>query len=434
MTNTRLKISIPIKDINTIKRRMLQWAYQRNILLFFDSNNYTHTAGRYECLLAVDAHSQIAGDKATLSDLKTMYCSQNDWLFGHINYDFKNNLAHLSSAHSQHLAFPEIHFFCPQTVCYILRGSAQLIIETLSTQSPFAIWQEIDAQIIEEKVSSADDIRFQKQINKEEYLGIIKKLQQHIKDGDCYEINFCNEAFKHDATINPLATFTALNKRSPNPFAAFYKLNDQYLMCASPERYLYKSGNTILAQPIKGTAPKLAIPLEDEMQKTSLSHSIKDRAENVMIVDLMRNDLARFCKVDSVKVTELFGLYSFPQVHQLISSITGELAADKDLFDALRMSFPMGSMTGAPKYIVMQLIEQYEQARRGLFSGAVGYISPDGDFDFNVVIRSLFYNQKTKYLNYQTGGAITADSIPEQEWEETCVKALAMEQIFKNYE
>jgi para-aminobenzoate synthetase component 1 len=149
-----------------------------------------------------------------------------------------------------------------------------------------------------------------------------------------------------------------------------------------------------------------------------------------MIVDLVRNDLARCCELGSVTVDELFGIYSFPQVHQMISTVSGRLRDDMSFADALKYSFPMGSMTGAPKVKVMELIETYEAARRELFSGTLGYITPGGDFDFNVVIRSLFYNENSKRLSYQTGGAITYDSTAEQEWEEMRLKAWALERIF----
>jgi para-aminobenzoate synthetase component 1 len=202
------------------------------------------------------------------------------------------------------------------------------------------------------------------------------------------------------------------------------------MMCASPERYLHKHGNTILSQPIKGTARRGTDTGSDNEIKTALQSSIKDRAENVMIVDLVRNDIARSCKTGSVKVEELFGIYTFPQVHQMISTITGQLKEEEPFTNAIRYSFPMGSMTGAPKVKVMELVEKYEHSRRELFSGTVGYISPEGNFDFNVIIRSLFYNAATRYLSYQTGGAITYDSTPEQEWEEMRLKAWALEKIF----
>jgi len=224
--------------------------------------------------------------------------------------------------------------------------------------------------------------------------------------------------------------FNALNALSPAPFAAYYRLDDKYMICASPERYLRKRGGNLLSQPIKGTARRDTDLVKDEQIKAELRNDIKERAENVMITDLVRNDLARCCEPGSINVDELFGVYTFPQVHQLISTVSGTMRLGVPFTDAIRYSFPMGSMTGAPKYKVMQLIDKYECSRRELFSGTVGYICPDGDFDFNVIIRSLFYNQSTKYLCYQTGGAITYDSLPEKEWDEMRLKAWALERIF----
>jgi len=429
----RIKDSFPfpIHELENIKRRMLYWANQHNILLFLDSNNYTNAIGTYECLMAVGAHDIVTNDDGTFTALKNHQMRQKDWLFGHIAYDFKNKLEQLQSNHPKKFQFAELSFFCPQIVCYIPRDSNILYIES-NTLNPIDIWQKIQKQNTEIEDTHHNEIEFTKRSDKDDYIQIIQQLKKHLKDGDCYEINFCNEAYCHHAMINPLNCFEQLNTHSKAPFAAFYKQDEQYLMCASPERYLRKEGNTIIAQPIKGTAARKDNFEEDEQQKQALYHSIKERAEHIMIVDLMRNDLARFCATNSVKVDELLGIYSFPQVHQMISTISGQLHDDFDLFDALQYSFPMGSMTGAPKIMVMQLIEQYEKSRRELFSGCVGYISPDGDFDFNVVIRSLFYNATSQYLSYQTGGAITSDSIAEQEWEETCLKAKALENIFKH--
>lgn len=431
MNRIKESFPFPIQELENIKRRMLYWANQHNILLFLDSNNYTNAIGSYECLMAVGAHDMINNDDGAFTALKKHQMQQKDWLFGHIAYDFKNKLEQLQSNHSKKFHFAELSFFCPQIVCYIPRGSNKICIESI-TLNPFDIWQEIQNQKIEIQDTHLNEIEFIKRSDKDDYIQIIEQLKKHLKDGDCYEINFCNEAYCHDAIINPLICFEQLNTHSKAPFAAYYKLDEQYLMCASPERYLRKEGNKIIAQPIKGTAARKDNIDEDEQQKQALFHSIKERAEHIMIVDLMRNDLARFCEIDSVNVDELLGIYSFPQVHQMISTISGQLHADFDLLDAVQYSFPMGSMTGAPKIMVMQLIEQYEKSRRELFSGCVGYISPDGDFDFNVVIRSLFYNATSQYLSYQTGGAITSDSIAEQEWEETCLKAKALENIFKH--
>jgi para-aminobenzoate synthetase component 1 len=227
-----------------------------------------------------------------------------------------------------------------------------------------------------------------------------------------------------------LAVFNSLNAVSPAPFAAYYRHGHCAMMCASPERYIRKGGDVVTSQPIKGTARRDSDTHQDEQIKKELFTNIKERAENIMIVDLVRNDLARSCERGSVKVDELFGIYTFPQVHQMISTVSGKLKKEMLLTDTIRYSFPMGSMTGAPKIKVMELIEEYEQSRRELFSGTVGYITPEGDFDFNVIIRSLFYNDVTGYLSYTTGGAITYDSVPELEWEEMRLKARALERIF----
>lgn len=428
MKRNRATYLLADKAYTDIKRRMLNWANQFSILLFLDSNSYDDSYGRYECLLATgDEHS----DKiSSLDELGTAHTDTNDWWFGHICYDYKNELEpKLASAHAEVMGFPQFRFFRPQTVCYISRGQKELTIETIGVE-PDSIYEAILSTPLVTDVPNIPSISFQKRINKEEYLQCIDTLRRHIADGDCYEINFCNEGFSSGVAIEPLTVFHALNRLSPAPFAAYYKSDSAYLMCSSPERYLHKTGNTILSQPIKGTIKRGGNEAEDKLKKDQLYNSEKDRAENVMIVDLVRNDLARSCETGSVKVDELFGIYTYPQVHQMTSTISGKLKNDTGFADAIKYSFPMGSMTGAPKVKVMQLIEQYEHSRRELFSGTVGYISPEGDFDFNVVIRSLFYNSRIQYLSYQTGGAITYDSDPLQEWEEMRLKAWAMERIF----
>jgi len=275
-------------------------------------------------------------------------------------------------------------------------------------------------------------ISIENRIDKEEYIAIIKQLQQHILRGDCYEINFCQEFFAKRVLIDPVSIYNKLSVISPNPFSALYRLHDKWLLCASPERFLKKERQKILAQPIKGTSKRIQQDdVEDEQSKTDLFNSHKDRSENVMIVDLMRNDLSKICKEGTVKVDELYGIYSFPQVHQMISTISGELKNDISFTEIISATFPMGSMTGAPKKRVMELIEQYEKTKRGIFSGAVGYISPDSDFDFNVVIRSIMYNSTSQYLSFQTGSAITFYSDPEKEWEECLLKAEAMKKILQ---
>ena len=278
-----------------------------------------------------------------------------------------------------------------------------------------------------------NSIPIKNKIQKEEYLAVIRQLKQHILRGDCYEINFCQEFFSDSVVIDPLTAYKKLNEFSPNPFSALYKLEDKWLLCASPERFLKKEGPKILSQPIKGTSKRIpGNTVSDNKSKEDLLQSNKDRSENVMVVDLVRNDLSKVCEEGTVQVDELFGIYSFPQVHQMISTISGELKKKISFSEIIRATFPMGSMTGAPKKRVMELIEQYETTKRGIFSGAVGYISPDGDFDFNVVIRSIMYNGSSGYLSFQTGSAITFYSDPEKEWEECLLKAEAMKKVFQD--
>jgi para-aminobenzoate synthetase component 1 len=223
--------------------------------------------------------------------------------------------------------------------------------------------------------------------------------------------------------------FAKLNKVSPNPFASFFKLNDKYVMCASPERFLAKRGDKLMSQPIKGTIKRGETVAEDELNKQQLKNNTKELQENVMIVDLVRNDLTRSAKHGTVKTKELFGIYSFKHLHQMISTVICEIAEGLSAVQAIKNSFPMGSMTGAPKINAMLLMEQYERSKRGIYSGAIGYFSPDGDFDFNVVIRTLLYNETNRYLSFHAGSAITYYADAEKEYEECLLKAKAILEV-----
>ena len=412
-----------------MKQKMLNWAKQFSIFLFLDSNEYNNAYSSYECLLAAGSVRTInENGNNLLSELNALHEERRDWIFGHLNYDYKNRLEpKLVSSHPVKNGFPDAQFFIPRTVCHI--NTAQTIFTIESFDDPAGIYKMI-SETGNFNSKQLPSLQFKSTTGKDEYLDTIAKLRKHIADGDCYEINYCCEGYSEHVDIEPLQVFNALNTLSPAPFAAYYRRDDKYMMCASPERYLRKAGPKILSQPIKGTARRGENHEQDEAIKERLRKDIKERAENVMITDLVRNDLARSCETGSINVDELFGIYTFPQVHQMISTVSGTLRAQVPFTDAIRYSFPMGSMTGAPKYKVMQLIEKYEQGRRELFSGTVGYISSAGDFDFNVIIRSLFYNEDTKYLSYQTGGAITYDSVAEKEWEEMRLKAWALERIF----
>lgn len=235
--------------------------------------------------------------------------------------------------------------------------------------------------------------------------------------------------FSENAVIDPLSVFVELNKLSPNPFSAFFKLRDKYILCATPERFLAKRGNKLISQPIKGTAKRGVTAAEDEELMTRLQNHPKELQENVMIVDLVRNDLTLSARPGTVKTEELYGIYSFAHVHQMISTVVCEIADGISDAEIIKNTFPMGSMTGAPKISAMRLMEKYESSRRGVYSGAIGYFSPDGDFDFNVVIRTVLYNQARQYLSFHAGSAITYHADAEKEYEECLLKAQAILEV-----
>ena len=405
----------------------MNWVQQFNTFCFLDNHQYHIKPHTQECLLAAGTRGKSFMGSG-ISDLQGFINEKKgQWLFGHLNYDVKNELEGLLSDHNDPIQFPEIFFFEPSVLISLNEKDIRIVAE-----EPGEVFNDINGIVLADSIKErTGNIPIRNRLQKEEYFSIISRLKQHILRGDCYEINFCQEFFAETVKIDPLTTYKKLTGISPNPFSALYKLEDKWLICASPERFLKKEGTRILSQPIKGTAKRIhGNDINDKKSKEELLHSNKDRSENVMVVDLVRNDLSKVCDEGTVKVDELFGVYSFPQVHQMISTISGELKNDVTFSDIIRATFPMGSMTGAPKKRVMELIEQYEKTKRGIFSGAVGYISPDGDFDFNVVIRSIMYNGLSGYLSFQTGSAITFYSNPENEWEECLLKAEAMKSVF----
>jgi len=400
---------------------MLTWALPFNICCFLDSHSYASSPPAFECLLgvgALDSFTAPAGQ--AFAHLKQWAAGRQDWLLGHFAYDLTAETEGVDGHLPDPIGFPDAFLFRPAHLFLLQKDSIRI---GSVHEDPAALWQQIRA-ITPQAAADPQPVPFTPRFTRDEYLSTIDALRRHILRGDCYEINFCQEFFASPATIDPYTTWLALSQASPNPFAAFYRLDESYLLCASPERFLKKTRDTIFSQPIKGTAPRQKQdPLADRLAQEELYNSTKDRAENVMVVDLVRNDLARICQPGSVHVSELFGIYPFPQVYQMISTITGTPLPGLDWTDAIRNCFPMGSMTGAPKHRVTQLIARYERSRRGLFSGAVGYVTPEGDFDWNVVIRSLLYNAQTHYLSYQVGSGITWYSDPQAEYEECLVKA-----------
>lgn len=418
--------SFPITDTEATKLQLLNWANRFNSCCFLDNHSYTSSYQEVECIAAAGIHSSFTATANTIEGLSAYLAARKHWVFGHLGYDLKNDLEGLQSAHEDRIGFPVTYFFEPEHLLQLRNG--ELVISSLS-RDPQQIYRELAVSSDDAIKNSAEAVSIHPRITKAAYIDAIQKIQEHIHRGDCYELNFCQEFFATDAVIDPVEVYRRLTGISPNPFSCFYKLNDKYLLCASPERYLQKKGTRILSQPIKGTARRDAMPSVDERLRDDLRASAKDRSENVMVVDLVRNDLSKVCTEGSVQTDELFGIYSFPQVHQMISTVSGQLKPGVSFTDILKATFPMGSMTGAPKRRVMQLIEQYEKTKRGIYSGAVGYIDPQGDFDFNVVIRSILYNETDRYLSYQVGGGITAYSEADKEYEECLLKAAAISQV-----
>lgn len=257
------------------------------------------------------------------------------------------------------------------------------------------------------------------------YIQAVQGIKEHLQQGDIYELTFCIQLNGRCRIKDPYALFNRLCRQNPGPFASLLHMNGLWVLSASPERFMAKRGQKLISQPIKGTIRRSSDPEADRVLKKTLAASEKDRSENVMIVDLVRNDLSRIALPDSVHVEELFGIYSFATVHQMISTISCETAPDLHPADVMEAAFPPGSMTGAPKISAMNLIRRYEKKQRGIFSGSLGYVSPDGDMDWNVVIRSIIYDAHSGHISIPVGGAITIASDPAAEYEECRLKARA---------
>ena len=414
-------MKIQATDLQIFKRKALQWGSSFDVFCYLDSNNFSDPYSKFDALLAVGAkHEVVANTGSAFDELEKFRAKHPDWVTGFFSYDLKNEVENLSSSNIDQLRFPDLYFFVPEHLI-LVKGDE---IEVISA-NPHQVFNEIESQK-EFIANDHPDIRLQSRFNKDEYIETVKKVKGHINRGDIYVTNFCQEFYAKDAFIDPLSVFLKLNAVSPNPFTAFFKLKDKYILSASPERFLAKRGDKLISQPIKGTSKRYADPMEDEQSKQTLRAHFKELQENVMIVDLVRNDLTKSAKAGTVNTEELFGIYSFNQVHQMISTVVCEMRDDISEVQSIKNSFPMGSMTGAPKISAMQLMEQYERTKRGVYSGAIGYFSPDGDFDFNVVIRTLLYNATKKYLSFQVGGAITYHADPEKEYEECLLKAQAI--------
>lgn len=462
-----------LTDPAEFKLKLLSWSKQFGEVVWLDSNDYPQKSTGFEAVLAVEAFTSIKTDHFNAFDnLKEYQEVTADWIFGYLSYDLKNDVEDLSSNNFDGLHFPELYFFQPAKMIQIKNGKAVFhYLKMVDEEMEGDFFDILGAEESKERGNSSE-VREQRRdkrgerkeesgknssnegiessilkpetpnlepetlnqkpvprITKEDYLQKVQKILHHIHRGDIYEANFCQEFYAEEFELDALEVFRKLNAISVSPFAVFLKFENNYLLSASPERYLRKEGSKIFSQPIKGTARRSEDLLEDKEIAKALSNDPKERSENIMIVDLVRNDLSKVAKMGSVQVEELCEVYTFRQVHQLISTVSAELDQGIPPVEVLRATFPMGSMTGAPKISAMKIIEEMEETKRGLYSGAVGYFTPQGNFDFNVVIRSILYNAEKKYASFSVGGAITSGSVPEREYEECLLKAKAMRQV-----
>lgn len=403
---------------------MLNWANRFSIFCLLDNHEYNFTTPGFECMVGAGCHKKIKpGTSGNFNALEKFLIEENDWKFGHLAYDLKNEIEDLSSDNYDGIQFPDLFFFIPEFVILLKKNTVEIGVLKGDAEK---IFYEIESCNINSSLKTPH-VELKPRFAREEYLSAVRQIQDNIHKGDCYELNFCQEFYAEKCEIDALQAYKDLSDISPNPFAALYKIDDKFLLCFSPERYLKKDGKKIISQPIKGTAKREKDDvIKDEENKKQLLTSQKEVSENVMVVDLVRNDLSKVCEEGSVKVDELLGIYSFPQVHQMISTVSGIVNKNVSIAEIFKATFPMGSMTGVPKKRAMELIEKYEKTKRGLFSGTVGYINPQGNFDFNVVIRSVLYNSTQKYLSIQAGSAITSKSNAEDEYEECLMKINAI--------
>lgn len=370
------------------------------------------------CVTDTDMDGEHFRNENPWEALQQFYHENNGWIFGYLGYDLKNHLEQLSSNNTDPVQAPDLYFMAPRFLLEYDAGTSEYTIlkgelpdEESIGSVPAATQFEIES--------------FHCPTPRDYYLGQIKEAQRRIAEGLFYEINLSHQ-FRGAFSGSPLGLYRRMKEIGPVPFGAYISTGDVDTCCQSPERFLRKEGKTVFSQPIKGTTGRGRDADEDASLKERLLMSDKERAENLMIVDLVRNDLSRIARRGSVKVPKLFNIESFGTLHQMVSTVTAE-AEEEDPVEILKACFPMGSMTGAPKISAMKSIEELENYRRGIYSGAIGYITPSGDFDFNVVIRSAII--KNGLLTYAAGGAITGDSDPVSEWEETHIKARALTNV-----
>ena len=423
--STRFRLSDP----ELFKKKALVWAGGFPELMLLNSNDHFHSDPYHaeEWLLAAGALSFVRAERAegAIEALDEYLQTTDERFFGFLNYNLKEAVGGGTYKQDAYISFPYLYFFEPRYLLRFIEGELEI---NRNYPESAAIYDLIMQTVLPPEKSRTTN--FTATESKEKYLRKVELIREKILEGDFYELNYCLEfRAEVDAEESPLELYCSLNEKSPNPFSVLFRSGDLWLLCASPERFLARRNGLLVAQPIKGTAAKSGDQLLDRQRALELQNNPKERAENAMIVDLMRNDLARVCETGSVEVRELFGVYVMPSVIQMISTISGRQKPETGIQEILKSAFPMGSMTGAPKIEVMRQTDDLETFNRGIYSGAAGYLSREGDFDLNVIIRSIQVDKAKGRISFQAGGAITLDSEPESEYAEIMLKIKPMLEV-----
>ncbi|MBU6324116.1 MAG: anthranilate synthase component I family protein [Bacteroidetes bacterium] len=416
-------LELPVRSLSQLRNQLAALAERESVSLLLGGHDFPDQYGKYLILLALGAEEIVepsSGENAF--DALERACRKDGWWFGHLSYDLKRATHGLESSNPAYIPWPDLFWFRPRIV-FAVRRDEPHVLKVYGSRIP-----ELPQEIVHTEAMRVP--RFNPSQDPEAYRRSIETIKNDIRKGTYYELNHCLEFRGVYEDLNVAEAWQRLSEVAPAPFSAYYRCKDKVALCASPERFLARRGDMLISEPIKGTAPRGMDEASDQMAIQELSSDEKNRAENVMIVDLVRNDLSRACIPGSVHVPELCAIRSYAQVHQMTSVVCGQSLPGVSMAEHLKNTFPMGSMTGAPKHEVMQHIERYESFRRGLYSGTIGYMEPGGDFDFNVVIRTLQYEAHSGRIAYHTGGAITWDSRAMQEWEECSWKARGILKVF----
>lgn len=411
-----------VENINDFKDKLLFFSKSKENVILLDSNSKKND---YEFIFSYGKISELKSFDNSLDKLDNYIKQVDDWIFGFVSYDLKDEIEGFSSKNLKYFDVPNLSFFQPSTI-WVFDG-VELKALYFDEKELFDVWNEINKiHIGYDSIKSNPNVELKGRLSREEYIKKIKNIKKRIKMGDTYELNFCFDFFNDNTKINPENTFKKLNKLTESPMSVYYKDHHLHLLSSSPERFIKRNKKTIISQPIKGTKKRGKNIDEDVFLINSLKNSIKEKSENHMIVDLVRNDFSRIAKKGSVKVTELSKINTYKNIHQMVSTIEAQIENDMFFSTILKSTFPMGSMTGAPKIKTMKIIDELEETSRGIYSGAIGYIDPNKNFDFNVVIRTIIYDDKLSKISVNVGSGITFKSDPKDEYEECLTKIDAL--------